>query len=61
LHALVATKQPQSLQTLEVLSTVKAQSRRLAARMRAEGYSTLEDLETHYTGGEDSIDPLNYV
>jgi hypothetical protein len=29
--------------------------------MRAEGYSTLEELETHYTGGEKPMDPLNYV
>jgi hypothetical protein len=61
LHAFVATKQPGSLNTLEVLSTVGAQSGRLAARMRAEGYSTLEELETHYTGGEKPMDPLNYV
>ncbi len=61
LHAFVATQQPENLTTLEVLSTVGAQSRRLAARMRAEGYSTLEELETHYTGGERPMDPLNYV
>jgi hypothetical protein len=61
LHAYVATQQPQSLQTLEVLSTVGAQSRRLAARMRTQGYSTLEDLEAHYTGGDDPMGPLNYV
>jgi len=61
LHAFVATKQPRSLNTLEVLSTVGAQSRRLAARMRAEGYSTLEELEAHYTGGDDPMSPLNYV
>jgi hypothetical protein len=29
--------------------------------MRAEGYSTLEDLELHYTGGENPMNPLNYV
>jgi hypothetical protein len=61
LHAFVATRQPGSLETLEVLSSVGAQSRRLAARMRAEGYSTLAELETHYTGGENPMDPLNYV
>ena len=61
LHAFVATRQPESLNTLEVLSTVGAQSRRLAARMRAEGYSTLEELEAHYTGGDQPISPLNYV
>jgi len=61
LHAFVATRQPESLNTLEVLSTVGAQSPRLGARMRAEGYSTLEDLEAHYTGGDDPMSPLNYV
>jgi hypothetical protein len=61
LHAFVATRQPGSLNTLEVLSTVGAQSRRLGARMRAEGYSTLEELEAHYTGGGQPMSPLNYV
>jgi hypothetical protein len=61
LHAFVATRQPESLNTLEVLSTVGARSRRLAARMRAEGYSTLEELEAHYTGGDQPMSPLNYV
>jgi hypothetical protein len=61
LHAFVATRRPQSLNTLEVLSTVGAQSRRLAARMRAEGYRTLEELEAHYTGGDQPMSPLNYV
>jgi hypothetical protein len=40
---------------------VGAQSPRLDARMRDEGYSTLEDLEAHYTGGDDPMSPLNYV
>ena len=61
LHAFVATQLPASLPTLEVLSTVGAGSRKLAARMRAEGYSTLEELDSHYTGGEDPMSPLNYV
>jgi hypothetical protein len=61
LHAFVATRQPESLNTLEVLPTVGAQSRRLAARMRAEGYSTLEELEAHYTGGDQPMSVLNYV
>jgi hypothetical protein len=61
LHAFVAMKQPENLNTLEVLSTVGAQSTRLDARMRAEGYTTLEDLETHYTGGGNPMGPLNYV
>jgi len=61
LHAFVATRRPESLDTLEVLSTVGARSRRLGAQMRAEGYSTLEDLETHYTGGDQPMSPLNYV
>jgi hypothetical protein len=61
LHAFVATRQPENLNTLEVLPTVGAQSRRLGARMRAEGYSTLEELEAHYTGGDQPMSPLNYV
>jgi hypothetical protein len=61
MHAFVATQLPASLPTLEVLPTVGAGSRKLAARMRAEGYSTLEELQAHYTGGDDSMDPLNYV
>ena len=61
LHAFVATKTPESLDTLEVLSLVGAHSPGLDARVRAEGYSTLEDLETHYTGGDDPMGPLNYV
>jgi hypothetical protein len=61
LHAYVATKRPSSLPTLEVLPSVGASSRHLTARMRADGYSTLEELQAHYTGGNDSMDPLNYV
>ena len=61
MHAFVATQLPASLPTLEVLPTVGAGSRKLAARMRAEGYSTLEDLQAHFTGGDDSMSPLNYV
>jgi hypothetical protein len=61
LHAFVATRRPESLNTLEALATVGAGSRRFGARMRAEGYSTLEDLEAHYTGGDDRMSPLNYV
>ena len=61
LHAFVATRLPASLPTLEVLPTVGAGSRKLAARMRAEGYSTLEELQAHYTGGDEPMSPLNYV
>lgn len=61
LHAFVATSRPASLATLQVLSGVGAQSRRLAARWRAEGYSTLDQLEAHYTGGDQPMSPLNYV
>jgi hypothetical protein len=61
MHAFVATQLPASLPTLEVLSTVGAGSRKLDARIRAEGYSTLDELETHYTGGDDPMSPLNYV
>jgi hypothetical protein len=61
MHAFVATQLPASLPTLEVLPIVGAGSRKLAARTRAEGYSTLEELQAHYTGGNDSMNPLNYV
>jgi hypothetical protein len=61
MYAFVATQLPASLPTLEVLATVGAGSRELAARMRAEGYSTLDELQVHYTGSEDSMSPLNYV
>jgi hypothetical protein len=61
MHAFVATQLPASLPTLETLPTVGAGSRTLAARIRAEGYSTLEELEAHYTGGDDPMSPLNYV
>jgi hypothetical protein len=62
LHAFVATRLPASLPTLEVLPTVGAGSRKLAARMRGEGYSTLEELQAHYPPGSDeSMGPLNYV
>ncbi len=61
LHAFIASRRPESLETLETLSTVGAGSRRLAARLRKEGFSTLEELEAHYTGGEYPMDPLNYI
>jgi hypothetical protein len=61
LHAFIATRKPESLNTLEALSIVGSQSPRLDARMRAEGYTTLEDLEAHYTGGDNPMGPLNYV
>lgn len=61
MHAFIATQMPTSLPTLEVLPTVGAGSRRLGARMRAEGYSTLDELDAHYTGGHDPMSPLNYV
>jgi hypothetical protein len=61
LHAFIAAEKPVSLDTLEVLSIVGTQSPLLDARVRADGYSTLEDLETHYTGGDDPMSPLNYV
>ena len=61
MHAFVATQQPARLPTLETLPTVGAGSHELAVRMRAEGYSTLEELEDHYTGGADPMSALNYV
>ncbi|MDQ6730856.1 MAG: hypothetical protein M3022_11285 [Actinomycetota bacterium] len=61
LHAFVAIELPASLPTLETLPAVGAASRKLAARMRTEGYSTLEELEAHYTGGDNPMSTLNYV
>ncbi len=61
LHCFVATHLPLSLPTLEVLSTVGATSSRLDERVAAEGFTTLEDLEAHYTGGDSPMSPLNYV
>lgn len=61
LHAFVATQMPASLPILETLPTVGAASRKLTARMRAEGYSTLDELQAHYTGSDDPMNPLNYV
>ena len=53
--------QPFCLTTLETLPTIGAESRELGAQMRTEGYSTLEELEEHYPGGDDPMSPLNYV
>lgn len=61
LHAFVATQRPDDLDTLQVLSIVGAQSTGLDERVRAEGYYSLDDLEAHYTGGDDPMSPLNYV
>lgn len=61
LHAFIATKRPESLETLEALGTVGEGSTRLAARWRTEGYSSLEELEAHYSGGDDPMNPLNYI
>jgi hypothetical protein len=61
MHAFIATQMPERLPTLETLPTVGAGSETLAARMRAEGYSTLDELEEHYPGGDAPMDPVNYV
>ena len=61
LHAFVASRLPERMKTLEVLPTVGAGSRQLAARMCAEGYTTLDQLEAHYPGTEKPMSPLNYV
>ncbi len=61
MHAFVATRLPASLPTLEVLPVAGARSRKLSERMRSEGYSTLDELQAHYTGSDDSMHPLNYV
>ena len=61
MHAFIATRLPDRLPTLEVLPTVGAGSAGLTARMCTEGYTTLEELEAHYTGGDDPMSALNYV
>lgn len=61
LHAYVYARQPESAATLEVLATVGARTSRRDHGIRSPRYRTLEDLETHYTGGERPMDPLNYV
>jgi hypothetical protein len=61
LHAFIETKRPADLDTLEVLSIVGSRSARLDARMHAEGYTSLDELEVHYTGGDDPMCALNYV
>jgi hypothetical protein len=61
LHAFVATKYPNLMHTLEVLSIVGMQSARLDERVNREGFTTLDELEAHYTGGDTPMDALNYV
>jgi hypothetical protein len=62
LHTFVATRLPQSLEILEVLPTVGAASDRLAARMRATGYSTLDQSQSHYPGWTaEPMTALNYI
>lgn len=61
MHPFVATHRPASLSTLETLPTIGAESQQLGAQMRTEGYSTLKELEEHYTGGDDPMSALNYV
>ena len=60
LHAFVATQMPASLPRWRC-SRPSEREAQLAARMRAEGYSTLEELEAHYTGRRHPMSPLNYV
>jgi hypothetical protein len=61
LHTFVASRRPELLGTLEVLALVGATSPALDDYVRATGYTTLEDLELHYTGGDEPMSPLNYV
>ena len=61
LHTFVASRRPASMATLETFSLVGAGSAPLAARMSAEGYSTLDEFEDHYPGSEEPITWLNYV
>jgi hypothetical protein len=61
LHTFVSSRQPENLNTLETLSSVGAESTQLTARMRTEGFTTLEDLEANYTGGDNPMNSLNYI
>jgi hypothetical protein len=61
LHTFVASKRPESMATLEAFSKVGAGSQPLAARMRYEGYNTLDEFEAHYPGSDEPINWLNYV
>jgi hypothetical protein len=61
LHTFIASRQPEKLNTLETLASVGVHSTHLDARMRAEGFTTLDELEAHYTGGENPMSALNYV
>lgn len=61
LHTFVATRRPASLVSLETFSTVGAASESLSARMRSQGYSTLDEFEAHYPGSQEPISWVNYV
>jgi hypothetical protein len=61
LHTFVALRRPASMATLETFSLVGVGSEPLAARLRAEGYSTLDEFEVHYPGSNEPIDWLNYI
>jgi hypothetical protein len=61
LHTFVGSQRPATMATLETFSLVGAASEPLAARMRAEGYSTLDEFEAHYPGSDEPISWLNYV
>jgi hypothetical protein len=61
LHTFIASRRPTSMMTLETFSMVGAASEPLAARMRDEGYSTLDEFEAHYPGSDEPISWLNYV
>jgi hypothetical protein len=61
LHAFIATRQPEKLDVLRELAIVGESSPGLDARVRTKGYTSLEDLEAHYTGGESPMSPLNCV
>jgi hypothetical protein len=61
LHAFIAVRRPRDMDILETLATVGAKSPTLDARVRSREYSSLDELEAHYTGGDDPMSPLNYV
>jgi hypothetical protein len=61
LHTFVASQRPARMATLETFSIVGVGSEPLAAHLRDEGYTTLDEFELHYPGSDEPIGWLNYV
>jgi hypothetical protein len=62
LHTFVATRRPGQLPTLEVLSQIGSTSTALADRIRAGGFSTLDEAQEHYPGWTDEpMTTANYI